>query len=390
MWYNSRRMDIVLFFQSTVRKSWRQKLAGVYAFAREHDWFVQVVDKYATVDDVRRAFAEWHPVGCLVDCAMRRGAPPDRIFKGIPTVYLDQNPAKPSRRHPCIVHDSAAEASLSGGELLKLGCASYAYVGTGEPFFWDGERLARFKDDAKAVGKTVVELPRSWLGGAIAALPKPCGILGANDECALRAFHAAVAAGLSVPDEVAVAGIDNDEMCCEAVSPGLTSAEPDFEGAGYRLAAMLEEEIALHGRLKGEKRGAVPVVKYGPVRLVRRGSTFLSAGQSPRVRRAMEHIRRHACEGAVSIDEVVAEMKCSRRLGTFMFKKETGRTILEEIHEQRFMKACDLLSRTNAPVSAVVAQCGYRSDSFVKRMFLRRTGMTMREYRKDTKRQSLV
>ena len=383
-------MDIVLFFQSTVRKSWRQKLAGVYAFAREHDWFVQVVDKYATVDDVRRAFAEWHPVGCLVDCAMRRGAPPDRIFKGIPTVYLDQNPAKPSRRHPCIVHDSAAEASLSGGELLKLGCASYAYVGTGEPFFWDGERLARFKDDAKAVGKTVVELPRSWLGGAIAALPKPCGILGANDECALRAFHAAVAAGLSVPDEVAVAGIDNDEMCCEAVSPGLTSAEPDFEGAGYRLAAMLEEEIALHGRLKGEKRGAVPVVKYGPVRLVRRGSTFLSAGQSPRVRRAMEHIRRHACEGAVSIDEVVAEMKCSRRLGTFMFKKETGRTILEEIHEQRFMKACDLLSRTNAPVSAVVAQCGYRSDSFVKRMFLRRTGMTMREYRKDTKRQSLV
>ena len=383
-------MEIVLFFQSTVRKSWRQKLAGVYAFAREHDWFVQVVDKYATVDDVRRAFAEWHPVGCLVDCAMRRGAPPDRIFKGIPTVYLDQNPAKPSRRHPCIVHDSAAEASLSGGELLKLGCASYAYVGTGEPFFWDGERLARFKDDAKAVGKTVVELPRSWLGGAIAALPKPCGILGANDECALRAFHAAVAAGLSVPDEVAVAGIDNDEMCCEAVSPGLTSAEPDFEGAGYRLAAMLEEEIALHGRLKGEKRGAVPVVKYGPVRLVRRGSTFLSAGQSPRVRRAMEHIRRHACEGAVSIDEVVAEMKCSRRLGTLMFKKETGRTILEEIHEQRFMKACDLLSRTNAPVSAVVAQCGYRSDSFVKRMFLRRTGMTMREYRKDTKRQSLI
>ena len=383
-------MEIVLFFQSTTRKSWRQKLAGVYAFAREHDWFVQVVDKYATVDDVRRAFAEWHPVGCLVDCAMRRGAPPDRIFKGIPTVYLDQNPAKPSRRHPCIVHDSAAEASLSGGELLKLGCASYAYVGTGEPFFWDGERLARFKDDAKAVGKTVVELPRSGLGGAIAALPKPCGILGANDECALRAFHAAVAAGLSVPDEVAVAGIDNDEMCCEAVSPGLTSAEPDFEGAGYRLAAMLEEEIALHGRLKGEKRGAVPVVKYGPVRLVRRGSTFLSAGQSPRVRRAMEHIRRHACEGAVSIDEVVAEMKCSRRLGTFMFKKETGRTILEEIHEQRFLKACDLLSRTNAPVSAVVAQCGYRSDSFVKRMFLRRTGMTMREYRKDTKRQSLI
>ena len=279
---------------------------------------------------------------------------------------------------------------MSGGELLKLGCASYAYLGTGESSFWDGERLARFKDDAKAVGKTVVELPHSGLGGAIAALPKPCGILGANDECALRAFHAAVAAGFSVPDEVAVAGIDNDEMYCEAVSPGLTSAEPDFEGAGYRLAAMLADEIALHGGSKGRRRGAIPVAKYGPLRLVRRGSTFSAAGQSPRVRRAMEYIRRHACEGAVSIDEVVAEMKCSRRLGTLMFKKETGRTILGEIHEHRFQRACDLLANTVLPISTVVAQCGYMSDSFVKRMFLRRTGMTMRAYRKNTKRQSLI
>ena len=75
-------------------------------------------------------------------------------------------------------------------------------------------------------------------------------------------------------------------------------------------------------------------------------------------------------------------------MGTLRFRKETGRTILEEIHEHRFEKACDLLSRTRLPISTVVAHCGYRSDAFAKKMFLARTGITMREYRKSTLQQS--
>jgi transcriptional regulator GlxA family with amidase domain len=68
-------------------------------------------------------------------------------------------------------------------------------------------------------------------------------------------------------------------------------------------------------------------------------------------------------------------------MGTLQFKKETGRTMLAEIHELRFEKACDLLSKTQLPISTVVAHCGYRSDAFVKKMFLARTGLTMRKYR---------
>ena len=37
-------MDVVLFFQSTSRKSWRVKLAGAFRFAKERDWLVQVVE----------------------------------------------------------------------------------------------------------------------------------------------------------------------------------------------------------------------------------------------------------------------------------------------------------------------------------------------------------
>ena len=373
-------MDIILFFQSTLRKSWRQKLSGVHMFAQERGWFVQVIRRFDNPEEIRNALREWHPLGCLVDCAMSHSAPPDKVFRDIPTVYLDQDPACGSTEHPCLLHDSAAEAKLAGEELLKLKCRSYAYIGTGKNLHWDRDRLAQFQKDVRAAGASVAVLPQTGLQEAIVKLPKPCGILGTNDDCAIKAYHAATAAGFAIPDDVAIAGIDNDEMYCEAVSPGLTSAEPDFERAGYRLAQMLAEEIAKGG--KG-KRGRGKVESYGPLRLVRRGSTAVSSGTSPRIRRALEYIRRNACSPAIRLDRIIAEMGCSRRMGTLQFKKETGRTILAEIHEHRFEKACDLLSRTKLPISTVVAHCGYRSDAFIKKMFLARTGLTMREYRKN-------
>nr|MCR5838853.1 AraC family transcriptional regulator [Kiritimatiellia bacterium] len=98
--------------------------------------------------------------------------------------------------------------------------------------------------------------------------------------------------------------------------------------------------------------------------------------------------RRNACSQSIRLDDIIKDMGCSRRMGTLQFKKETGRTMLAEIHEHRFEKACDLLSRTRLPIATVVTHCGYRSDAFVKKMFLARTGLTMREYRKSTLQQS--
>ena len=373
-------MKMILFFQSTTRKSWRQKLDGILRYAKGHDWFVQLVERFATASDVRCALENWSPAGCLVDRAMSNGRAPDSVFRGFPTVYLDQNPKMPSSEHPCLLHDSAATAALAVQELLALGCRSYAYLGTEKGFNWDAPRLESFKADAKRAGHSVAVLHRKSLVAALRSLPKPCGILGANDYCAMEAYHATTKAGLSIPDDIAIAGIDNDEALCESVSPGLTSVEPDFEGAGWRLGEMLTEEIA---RID-TSRPASPFPRtehYGPLRIVRRGSTSADRGQSLPVRQALEYVRRHGCERGISVDAVAAAMGCSRSLATSRFRKETGRTILDEIHDVRFRNMCDLLSRSSLPVAMVVGRSGYESDGFSKKLFLSRTGMTMREYR---------
>ena len=380
-------MDIVLFFQSTTRKSWQRKLAGVHRFAQGRNWFVQVIERFATPAEIRRAMKAWSPIGCLVDRANSSGNAPDSVFMDIPTAYLDQNPCRRSRLHPCLLHDSAASAACAGAELLRRQCRSYAYIGMEKNVHWDKPRRERFKADVRKAGYPFMLLPHTGLGEAIAALPKPCGILGANDYCAMEAYYAATKAGFSIPDEVAIAGIDNDEHFCEAVSPGLTSVEPDFEGAGFRLAQMLAEEIdrlnpARPARFSRRTSPTARTEYYGPLRIVRRGSTAATSGQSPAVRRALEYINRHACEALIRLDDIISEMGCSRRLATIKFKKEVGRTMLEEIHEHRIQRACELLVDGHLPIATVVAQCGYRSDGFAKKLFRTRTGMTMREYRK--------
>lgn len=369
-------MRTVLFFQSTTRKSWLQKFSGVHRFAQEHDWFVQVVERFATASDIRRTLRTWAPIGCLVDRAMRATSAPDAVFRGIPTVYIDQTPERPSKEHPCLLHDSAASAALAVKELLRCECKSYAYLGTGKNIYWDKARLERFEADAAAAGQKLVTLALTSLKETLRGLPKPCGILGANDQCAMEAYNAATKAGLSVPDDVRIVGIDNDENFCEAVKPGITSVELDFEGAGWRMAEMLEEEI--------DNGQSVRTEHYGPLRIVRRGSTDTTPGISAQVRHAIDFIRKHACEPGLSIDSVAADMGCSRARATSRFRQETGLSILDEIHEIRFQKMCELLSHGSLPIAMVVERSGYESDGYAKRFFLKRTGMTMREYRRQS------
>ena len=287
-------MDIVLFFQSTIRKSWLLKLGGAYRFAREHGWFLQIVDGHSSAREIRQALARWHPIGCLVDRGLAHGSAPDRVFEGFPTVYLDQRATSIPCRHPRLVHDSAAEARLAGQALLDLDCASYAYLGTGRNYFWDHERCETFRALCAGQGRTMTTLSRLRLAQTIAALPKPCGILAANDGCAVEIWPAAATCGLSIPNDIAVAGIDNDETYAEAVTPGLTSAEPDFEGAGYELARLL----------------------------------------------------------------------------------------MDEIHARRFDEVLRLLRNPHQQIEPIADLCGYSAPSFLKRIFKKKTGLTMRAWRK--------
>ena len=63
----------------------------------------------------------------------------------------------------------------------------------------------------------------------------------------VRARHVLAACrslGILVPEDVAVIGVDNDELICELTSPPLSSIEQGARTIGYQAAALLDRLMA--------------------------------------------------------------------------------------------------------------------------------------------------
>lgn len=227
-----------------------------------------------------------------------------------------------------------------------------------------------------------IRMLRERIAAGLATLPRPAGVYCANDAIAVQTLEAALAAGFSVPNDIALLGTDNEGHLCENASPTLSSIELDFAGAGRRCVAIVAERIS-HG-------GGEPVREtFGPLRIVRRTSTRRSARLDRSVVAAMDLIRARAVTN-VSSREVVALFGCSRRMAEMRFRAATGHSILDEIHDVQIEHAKKLLANPRVKASMVPSLCGYESNPFFMGLFRRATGMSMGEWRERRIRESAM
>jgi LacI family transcriptional regulator len=182
-------------------------------------------------------------------------------------------------------------------------------------------------------------------------------------------------AGLAVPDEVAVLGVDNDEDLCETTTPPMSSILLDAERASYEAAEQLD---ALMRRATRKRK----VITYGPVHVVSRRSTETTQIADIVVVQALEFIALNACSG-IGVPDVVRHIRASRRLAEIRFRRELGHTILDEIQRVRLARVCTHLRETNLQIGEIVRACGFDSESHVSILFRRRFGCTMRDFRKN-------
>lgn len=368
-------MKTILYFQPRRYGVWQSMLLGLQKAAGKEGWIVHTMPLPETDDSYGKILQTWDPSGCIVDCTAGECPPGDDVFGDRAVVFLNRPPDSGQTRYRIFMHDSVAVAEMAADELLSTGFEHYAYVPFAEKMMWSEIREKVFSKRIKYAGKKLVRFRRGDFSSWLKTLPKPCGIFAANDTVAYEVTAIAQMSGLRVPDDVAVVGVDNEEFFCEGIMPGITSVETNLEEAGFRMGELLVDEI-VHG-----VRPEAGTVYYQPSRMVRRGSTRLFNVHEPRVAEAVDFIRRHACTMKIRIEDVMEIMKCSRCEATMRFRNATGRSILEEIHEVRFRRMCELLENTTMKISAVIAFCGYSSETFPKRFFLRRTGMTMKKYR---------
>jgi LacI family transcriptional regulator len=209
---------------------------------------------------------------------------------------------------------------------------------------------------------------RRW----VESLPKPAGIFAANDVWGVQLVELCRQAGFRVPEDVALLGVDNDDLLCELARPSLSSISVPAGQIGFEAAA------TLHRLLSG--RRAAKSALFPPVRVVARQSSDLLALDDPDVAAALQLIRRS--ERPLQVLDVLKTVPVSRRALERRFAAHVGRGIGEEIRRVRLERAKELLARTMLPMTAVADRAGYSAVTRLCVAFRQATGQTPAAYRR--------
>jgi LacI family transcriptional regulator len=203
------------------------------------------------------------------------------------------------------------------------------------------------------------------------------GLFTCNDDRGRQVVESCRTAGLRVPEDIAVLGVDNDVVFCELSDPPLSSIALNAEMTGYRAAELLDD--MMKGHVCGQRHISVEAV-----RVVARRSTDVVAVEDVEVSAALQIIHRHNGAPRVKVlhvQDIVDELAVSRRSLEKRFKSVMGRTLLEEIQQVRLDHAKRLLQETAHPVAMIAKLSGFENVPYFCKFFRDRTGMTPRRFR---------
>lgn len=208
----------------------------------------------------------------------------------------------------------------------------------------------------------------------LSSLPKPTAVMAVHDLRAIHVLEAAAMANIKIPRELALIGVDNDELLCDTAEPTLTSIAPDH----IRLGELAAE--ALNGMMREPSRHRTRTIRSNVKTIVERQSAKPVTPATQLVERAMSFIRRNAIKGISTMD-VVNHLGVSRRLADVRFRQFTGQTILSTILKIRLDEVKRRLRDTETPIAKITAACGFRGENYAKKLFKSRFGVSMSAWR---------
>lgn len=212
------------------------------------------------------------------------------------------------------------------------------------------------------------------------ALPKPAALLVGYDRRAAEVLDVCAQNGISVPEDICVLGIDNDEIICQCTRPRLSSVTTDNLCEGRTAAQQL---FAL---LRKTKKHPARKNVFCPNRftVIERESTRIVAPGLSLVKRALDYIAENAARN-LSVEDVLAYLGVSRRLAYLRFRQFAHLSIHQAILRARIALVKKKLLESNSPITKISRDCGFDNTNNLKIIFRRLTGMSMREWRKSTR-----
>jgi LacI family transcriptional regulator len=291
---------------------------------------------------------------------------------------------------PRVHVDGVAQGRMAAAYFAQRGFRNMVFVAT-EDAWIVSDRLEGFRAGAVEAGCRVEVLrypdtrnPRrrrpghlhAWLKQELRRFARPTAVLAESDDAAVYVLDACQSAGIDVPEDMVVAGFDNDEITCECAPVPLSSVDADLEALGYQSAALLDHLMA----------GGTPPdapLRIPPRRFVVRQSTDLVAVAHAAMAKALHFIQTHYTRPGLQVQDVVAQTGLGRRGLNAAFSRHLGRTIGREIARCRLDAARLMLQTTNEPAQNIAAQCGYSGLKHLRRALKAETGLSPRKFRTE-------
>jgi LacI family transcriptional regulator len=295
---------------------------------------------------------------------------------------------QPNSPIPYVRTDNSRIAEMAAEHLLSLGMRRFAVCGylPNRTNGWSRERVEAFRRIVEADGYECYLFScrhssvKNWRQSQLSlkqwlqSLPKPIGMFACDDSRARHVLQACRMGGVQVPEEIALVGVDNDDVMCEISDPTLTSIEQGSVRVGYEAASLLDRMMLG----KAVRRDGKTVAPEG---LVARRSTDVTAVADPSVAEALQFIRQHAC-GPIKVRHVLKSVKLSRTNLESRFRDVVGRSVHAEIGRVRVEAARRMLTTTSVPIKEIAQRVGVSSVQYFTVMMRGATGHTPGQLRK--------
>jgi LacI family transcriptional regulator len=290
---------------------------------------------------------------------------------------------------PRVSLDNGLVGKLAAEHLIERGFREFAYFGL-QDVAYSAVRQCAFEARLAEAGFRCVALLMpptyrakglhwrdqqrrlvKWLG----SLPTPTGLLAVTDYRAQQVLDACRQMEVRVPQQVAVVGVDNEEVICAHVRPQLTSVARNNQQEGYHAAAMLDRLI--HKRAVEVEEQMIP-----PLGVVARESTDTVAFKDARLCAAIEYLNRHI-EEPIGVQQLASHAGVSRRWMEYAFRDALGESPYQYIRNRRLKLAQQLLEEEpTVKVYQVARRTGFTSAKQLSMAFGQEFGVSPREYQR--------
>jgi len=378
---NSRRPRVALLIESS-RAYGRGLLLGVAKYVREHGPWSISLQEQSLSDATPEWLKKWKGDGIITRVESRGFVELVRRLR-VPVVYVRNPPA--GFWAPTLLTDHAAAARMVFEHLRERGFLRFGFCGFDGADYSDarkrqfmsvveknGMRCHVFENPPAGRRRRTTDLEREGMKDGervaewIRSLPKPVGLMACNDMRGQQVLEACRAANVSVPDEVVVVGMDNDEVLCDLSDPTLSSVVPDTVRVGCEAAALLDELMA------GKEPPTAPIY-IEPKGIQARRSTEVLAIDDRKIAMALRFIRERACDG-IDVSDLLRAVPMSRSTLERRFIKVIGRAPKDEIIRVRLNQAKQLLTETSLSVEFIAEKTGFSRAEYFSRIFKKKVG----------------